>query len=797
MNHKNSISIDKGGRIKLSLLKKSTLINVVLCNSGGLWIGCPEKPVEGDVTIKFVGSYEDVETNQNPKNGFTVNWKDYGFSGGLEKWGNYFGKGLITAPCSTLEIHGKQKQSWTQLSADAAKGSTSIQVIEAPTGWKKGDAIFIASEQGNEPLRIKGISGNAIYLESGLKNAHNGRYTDGGTSLNAAVGLMTRNIKFTSDGDLSKCETAFDKENCFGGHTLYLQHSTVHIEGAEFSGMGQGGVMARYPLHWHLAGDATGDYIKNNSIHDNFQRCLTIHGTANTVVESNACYNTFGHAFYLEDGIETGNVLKTNLMVKNKATGGKGTVCSDDNNPAAFWITNPNNSFIGNHSVNEGVGNAYWLTFPTGVHCTKAGNLNPMPSSDSGPGACGGIFGPSKEYFAEAGSGVGKDHWWYNQEQQRTPITMFKDNTAINHFRGIFIDGKVLDSVDQPGCVRGVRGTCNTCPLGGTGPDGEENGFQYIPFKFDLQKMPPTARVYNQATNLMEGSTIAYSKEKGFWSVPGQINNKGANFIYNDQVGFCQTTKWDGCLKVHQGAQGGNNCSWENSLIIGKDNQMGWTIYDGGIYIKNSRIAWQKQSSGQKFLWSQPNKNYGGNGNLIILEETGPLGLFEGDQDTYKWVHGGFKNDNMEWISEPVDKLDNIVSYARYMVPLAGRYSWAGYIMSVDNAWVHGNQGKKVPAVLTTTRNKANSNVQGWGVGVYSFVGPQAVGEIHDSLPTIDCFGPGGYGDWCDASGDVTHCSAYNAWHAGHWQTTIAALANTGTDKLLLANTGTDKVLLV
>ena len=67
---------------------------------------------------------------------------------------------------------------------------------------------------------------------------------------------------------------------------------------------------------------------------------------------SQVCYETFGHAFYLEDGIETGNVFEKNLVASIRPGG---SLCSDwqvasgsrsnlQLGPSGFWITNPNNS---------------------------------------------------------------------------------------------------------------------------------------------------------------------------------------------------------------------------------------------------------------------------------------------------------------------------------------------------------------------------------------------------------------------------------------------------------------------
>ena len=46
--------------------------------------------------------------------------------------------------------------------------------------------------------------------------------------------------------------------------------------------MGQRGVLGRYPVHFHLGMAAgRGNSLIGAAIHDNFQRCLTIHYTSN------------------------------------------------------------------------------------------------------------------------------------------------------------------------------------------------------------------------------------------------------------------------------------------------------------------------------------------------------------------------------------------------------------------------------------------------------------------------------------------------------------------------------------
>lgn len=253
--------------------------------------------------------------------------------------------------------------------------------------WRPGDSVVVGASsdelEDSEMARVLAVEGKELVLQEGLRARHEGAF--GEARLNAPVGLLTRNLRISGDSELwAGCQKAYSsvvmdalalqrvRRACFGGHLLFVQNSRIHIEHSEFSLLGQALEMARYPVHWHLAGNAYGHYIRNSSLHHNFQRCVTIHGSEGVQVQSNVCFQTFGHAFYLEDGIETGNSFDRNLIISVHQGG---SVCSDwifgkgprtnlQLGPSGFWITNPNNSFSENHVI--GVGTGYWFTFPDG-----------------------------------------------------------------------------------------------------------------------------------------------------------------------------------------------------------------------------------------------------------------------------------------------------------------------------------------------------------------------------------------------------------------------------------------------
>jgi hypothetical protein len=327
----------------------------------------------------------------------------------------------------TLNLHGDRTHTWTKLSNTAKAGSTSIEVLDA-SGWRVGDEIVLASTDFDprqaERRTIAAISGNKITLDGKLDYMHFGEITFG-VDERGEVGLLTRNIKIQASADA--------EETYFGGHIMAMPSSKMFVSGVELNRMGQHMTLARYPIHWHLVGDAQGQYIKNASIHDTFNRCVTVHGTNFLRVENNVTYNIVGHCFFLEDGIEHGNEFVRNLAIQTKchptmecvpvnlaANGeivaedpralrqtsfsGKNTLLPSDNTVASYWITNPDNSFIDNVAAGSDQ-TGFWFSLP----------MHPQ-----------GQF---------QGTEIAKNTW-----PRRTPLRAFRGNVAHSNFDGFMID---------------------------------------------------------------------------------------------------------------------------------------------------------------------------------------------------------------------------------------------------------------------------------------------------------------------------------------------------------------------
>ena len=331
---------------------------------------------------------------------------------------NTMGDRGIVLMRGTLNLHGDRENAWTKLARTAEAGISEIEVLDA-SGWRAGDEIVLASTDFDprqaERRRISRVSGNRLTLDRPLDYMHFGEITFG-VDERGEVGLLTRNIRIQASDDA--------EESYFGGHIMAMAGSKMYVSGVELNRMGQHLTLARYPIHWHLLGDGQGQYIRNASIHDTYSRCVTVHGTDNLLVENNVTFNTVGHCFFMEDGIETGNQFvhnlgiqtkchptlpcePTNLAIAHQSPAGqksKHILIPSDNTASTFWITNPSNIYRDNVAAgSDQIG--FWIALPQ--HPT-------------------GQF---------EGTEISKNTW-----PRRMPLGEFSGNVAHSNFDGLMFD---------------------------------------------------------------------------------------------------------------------------------------------------------------------------------------------------------------------------------------------------------------------------------------------------------------------------------------------------------------------
>ncbi len=258
-----------------------------------------------------------------------------------------------------LDIHGEKRMTWARLASTVGAGSNQLVLEQAPD-WRVGDVIVVASTDFDpaqtEEATVMAVAGASVTVSPAFRYDHFGQkqsFVSRTVDERAEVGLLSHNITIRGD-DISL-------RSQIGAHILVTQGGVARVEGAELYLMGQLGVKARYPMHWHMAGSVAGQYFRGNAVWRTFNRCLTIHGTNDLHADHNVCYDHTGHGYFFEDGAEVRNVLESNLALRGRAT--THGVLPTDQSPANFWITNPDNTLRGNVAAgSEGFG--FWFALP-------------------------------------------------------------------------------------------------------------------------------------------------------------------------------------------------------------------------------------------------------------------------------------------------------------------------------------------------------------------------------------------------------------------------------------------------
>ena len=174
------------------------------------------------------------------------------------------------------------------------------------------------------------------------------------------------------------------KTYAFGAQAVFRQgFKKVQIQGVEFAQMGQGGILGRYPVHFHLARRVPKDtYVIDSAINESMTRWIVIHSTLGVTLARNVGWKSIGHGYFLEDATEVDNKLYANIGIFARAAIAgdanprqiPGLLAapnapmtlplkyhSDTHYPSVFWLTNGWNTVAGNMAAGAGTcGACYW-----------------------------------------------------------------------------------------------------------------------------------------------------------------------------------------------------------------------------------------------------------------------------------------------------------------------------------------------------------------------------------------------------------------------------------------------------
>jgi hypothetical protein len=252
-----------------------------------------------------------------------------------------------------MEFHGApMSRTWVKLGAAAKAGDAAVTLSEPVLGWRPGDRILLSSTTRQNKIKktfktsvrdgtqteeriVANIEAERITLDQPLAFDH---LAD--RQYRGEVANLSRNVVVESAApEIAR------------GHTMYHRDSAGSIHYAEFRHLGKEGVLGRYSLHFHRAGDTMrGSSVVGASIWDSGNRWITIHGTNYLVVRDCVGYRSLGHGFFMEDGTEVYNVLDRNLAVQACIAKPlpKQVLPFDQNDGSGFWWANSLNTFTRN-----------------------------------------------------------------------------------------------------------------------------------------------------------------------------------------------------------------------------------------------------------------------------------------------------------------------------------------------------------------------------------------------------------------------------------------------------------------
>ncbi|GIL42086.1 hypothetical protein Vafri_130 [Volvox africanus] len=333
----------------------------ILVDGGSLLIGGPGEPYSSRATITLLGHPGDS--------------------------GRYlYGSKVLAVRNGRVHMSGSPRApSYTTLNATAGPGDTAL-LVNGPLNWQVGDRIvlfsssFMADEVDEAVVqKIVPQSGDVVQLllDTPLSYTHLGAVVQPPSSSRPAlpldmrgfVAVLSRNVRVR--GDETSVDTMYGAQ-MFVHTPDYLPRAVVQLSDVEFVHMGQAPALdsIRYSLHWFQQGDVSGNapgnvagaaasWLRSCAIHHVFARGLVLSGTHGLLVQRTLVYDVYGHAVALDTGMETGNVFEGNVAALSRVSP---ALDIEDTTPAAFWVTNPNNTFRGNVAAgSDHTGFAYVL----------------------------------------------------------------------------------------------------------------------------------------------------------------------------------------------------------------------------------------------------------------------------------------------------------------------------------------------------------------------------------------------------------------------------------------------------
>jgi hypothetical protein len=254
--------------------------------------------------------------------------------------------GLWVMPGGRWDAHGGAvRHTWVKLMGDVGAGATLLRVKENVSDWDPGSTILVTPTNRGpalnefEEIQIARViyagDHSELFLTQPLRYAH-----AGGAITAAEVALLSRNVVVSSKYPTYP----------MNAHTMYMGTASGSIAYTEFRDLGMLGCLARYPVHFHMTGDASrGMSVRGASIWRSDNNFMNLHAANGVLVEDVVGYDTTGVGFFIGEP-EPGMITVDNVFIHNLAAKivFRPGALQGQQRASGFWIESRNSAIIDN-----------------------------------------------------------------------------------------------------------------------------------------------------------------------------------------------------------------------------------------------------------------------------------------------------------------------------------------------------------------------------------------------------------------------------------------------------------------
>lgn len=284
----------------------------------------------------------------------------------------------------SVSIHAPENGPvYTLLSRTAVQGGSRVHIDGDVVGvWRKMDTIGLAHTSmvwGNgddayfgmiRKLKRKRQDHSMLFIKPHLRRMYTVRHLEirkpgqrlYDIDMAAEVVRLNRRVAITGSNSRNIALPEW-YNSASPGASFTIAHSDLpqHIEGVEFSAVGESGVWGSFPIFVRFCGQDAKVTIRRNSIHHSKNRCVVVTASDNVQVEENVAFRTAGHCFVVEDGLEKGNMFEGNVALAVRPTIQKisGVDITTEHDPCGFWLASADNG-LNNNVVGGARGCGYW-----------------------------------------------------------------------------------------------------------------------------------------------------------------------------------------------------------------------------------------------------------------------------------------------------------------------------------------------------------------------------------------------------------------------------------------------------